>query len=335
MGTTILNDKLSELMPVLKTRDHFLVVGHVDPDADCVGSMLALTWALRQLGKRCDPISSDPIPGNCSFLPGAKDILRANDVDPDDYQVLVVVDCEPNRTGLVASWNSRFDCIINIDHHITNVSTAPFVWVDPVAAATGELIYSLISRLGLTLSQDAADMLYTAIAGDTGFFRFNNTTKRVMHIAAELIGCGVKPDIISRHLNETHSWAYMQLIRQVLGTLERTPDGRVSWIHISSDMLAAAGMQWSETDSLVQYPRMLAGIEVALILREIWPNEIRVGLRSQSYVDVSKIAGVFGGGGHQRAAGCTIHLPYKEALAALLKVIEAALEPSNAVALGD
>jgi phosphoesterase RecJ-like protein len=335
MSVILPDDRFAQLMPVLNAIDSCLVIGHIDPDADCIGSMLAVTWALRQLGKRCDPVSSDPIPANCAFLPGVDEIMRAEDVDIGAYQVLVVVDCEPDRTGLALPLLEQFESVINIDHHITNMNTAPLAWVDPTAAATGELVYALISRLGLQLNRDAAVMLYTAIAGDTGFFRYSNTTARAMRIAADLIGCGVQPDVISRHLNETHSWAYMQLVRQALSTLSRTPDGKVAWIFISKDMLDVAGMQWNETDSLVQYPRMLAGIEVALILREIGPNEIRVGLRSQTYVDVSRIAGVFGGGGHQRAAGCTIRLPYQEALTALLHEIKVALASPGAVAWGD
>jgi phosphoesterase RecJ-like protein len=148
---------------------------------------------------------------------------------------------------------------------------------------------------------------------DTGSFRFSNTTASILRVGAELVALGAQPDVIARQLYETHSVAYLHLLQTVLATFTTSPDGKVAWIFITSAALDHAGVRKDETEGLVQYPRMIAGVEVALVFREISSAEVRVGFRSREYVDVSSIAREFGGGGHAKAAGCTIRATLLEA----------------------
>lgn len=315
------SDQLNSVAAVanaLRLGDRFLLIGHVDPDPDCIGSLLALDWALTKLGKKSCPVAPDPVQPTWRFLPGFSRLHLPQEIDPAEWRCLVVVDCELSRIGSVAANADQFAQIINIDHHLTNPQTAPVRLVDPGAAASGELIYQVIDALGVPLDADAATLLYTAIMADTGAFRFSNTSARTLHIAAELVGLGAQPDAIARHIYETHSWGYLQLLQRVLATLDRSADGKVAWITVTADMLAQEGVRKDETEGLVQYPRMVSGVEIALVFREIGPQEVRVGFRSRERVDVSRLAREFGGGGHAKAAGCTIRLPLNQARAAVV-----------------
>jgi phosphoesterase RecJ-like protein len=207
-----IHEQLAKVVAALQAGDHFLIVGHVDPDPDCLGSMLALHWALRRLGKTSLPVAPDQIPTTCRFLPGVEQIRLPQDVNPLDFNVLVVVDCEPGRTGQVAAWLHHFTQVVNIDHHVTNSAEVPTTYLDPKAAAAGEMVHAIIKALGLHLDQEVATLLYTAIMADTGSFRFSNTNARVLQVGAELIEMGANPDLIAQQIYETHSWGYLQLL---------------------------------------------------------------------------------------------------------------------------
>jgi phosphoesterase RecJ-like protein len=311
----------------LRSGDRFLLTGHVDPDLDCLGSVLTLDWALRHMGKVSIPFSPDPLAPGWSFLPGSERVRLPGQVNQDEWDILVAIDCDVGRTGPAAEWAKTASGIINIDHHATNPADVQVLLLDPNAAATGQLIHGLVAALGLKLDVSAATLLYAAIVSDTGSFRFSNTSAEVLEVAADLVKHGADPGFIAARLYEAHTWGYIQVLRQVLQTLQQSDDGKVAWATLGAGVLEEYGVSKGESEGLVQYPRMIDGVEVALVFRELGPQETRVSLRSKGPVDVSLLAQEFGGGGHSRASGCTLYLPLADArrrvLARVSEVVEA------------
>jgi len=301
--------QLKSVAALLKSEDRFLLACHVDPDPDCIGSMLALDWALRSMGKQSCPVSPDPLLPQWKFLPWQDRVRAPHQVNTDDWEIMIAVDCEINRTGPLAEWADKARLLLNIDHHVTNTKQADVTLLNANAAATAELIYDLITELGLSITPPVATLLYAALMADTGAFRFSNTNARVLHLAADLVEKGAAPDIIAREIYDTRSWAYVQLLRRVLATLELGCNGKAAWATLSATDMVAAGVQKDESEGMIQFPRMIQGVEVAILFREIGPKEVRVSFRSREWVDVSRLAQEFGGGGHARAAGCTIQQP--------------------------
>ena len=297
----------------LQQGDRYVLAGHVDPDPDCVGSILALDWALRSLEKTSIPVIPEPILPSWHFFPYRERLRSPEQVNRDEWDNLVVVDCEVERTGAVAEWAKSAHMVINIDHHVTNAGTVAIRLLDTTAAASGELIYDLIATLGLSLNPEVATLLFAAIVSDTGSFRFSNTDERILHTAADLVHHGARPDYIARELYENHTWGFAKLLQRVLATMERSEDGQVAWITVTNDMLSQTDARKDEAEGLIKYPRMIDGVEVAMAFREIGPEETRVGFRSKERVDVSAVAAEFGGGGHARASGCTLSLPVAQA----------------------
>ncbi|HHY92290.1 MAG TPA: bifunctional oligoribonuclease/PAP phosphatase NrnA [Firmicutes bacterium] len=305
-----------------------LLFCHVDPDGDAIGSLLGLGLALTPTGCRVTLVSPDGVPPNYAFLPGAEQVQRAA-VPPETGSVVIVLDCgDLGRLGPAREAVARHPRIVNIDHHPTNDRFGTYNLVDPSAAATAELVLALLEELQLALTLPVATCLYTGLYTDTGGFRYENTRPRVHRAAERLLEVGVKPWEVADSVYNTKPLAQILLLREALGRLELSADGRIAWMSLPQDVLARCGIQ--ETDGLIDYPRMIAGVEIAMLLRETEEGAVRVGFRSRR-VDVSRLALRFGGGGHVRAAGCTVPGP----LAAAEKAVLAAAAETLQEAVGN
>lgn len=319
-------DSLAAMAAALLRHDSLVITCHVDPDPDCLGSMLALEWGLTRLGKQVAMVSSDPVREESRFLPGA-DRVRQAPAPPAD--ALIIVDCDSSRIGAVRKQLSQYEYVYNIDHHVTNTGEGALHYVDPQAAATGEIIFRLLTdHWRLPLDATAATNLYAALMADTGSFRYSNTTAATLHIAAQLVAAGAKPDEIAGSFYDDTSWNALMLLKLSLDTLAKSADGRVAWMVVTRDMLAQAGAVDDDSSGFVQYPRSIRGVEAALLLRELADGQTRVSLRSRGRVDVSAVAAAFGGGGHPGASGCTINAPISEALDRLLAELSKAMPPA-------
>lgn len=302
----------------------FLIVGHVDPDPDAIGSVLALDRVLRAMNKQSAPLSADAPAANWDFMPGVDRIVSPADVEADRSTVLVVLDGELNRAGSAAGLAKSAGLTVNIDHHETNPLVCDVNWVVPEAPATGVLVYHLIKALGAPIDAGTATCLYAALWSDTGSFRFPNTTAESFEIAAELVRLGARPDQIARRLGEK-STGYMRLLSRFLSTLQQSPDGRIAWACLTQKMVEEAGAEPYDTEGLMQYPMMISGVELGFLLRETGSGDVRVSLRSRGSVDVSAVAASLGGGGHARAAGATVEGDVAAAQRLVLERMEAAL----------
>lgn len=296
---------LSAICRVLREKDRFLISCHENPEGDAIGSELALALALRKMGKTATVLNADPVPANLLFLPGAGTVVFSE--DGSNYDVAVVVDCgSPERTGRVGQELRKCPLLINIDHHRTNGDLGDLSLVDPDAAATGLLIHRVLSAMEYEIGLDVATNIYVAVLTDTGSFHYGSSSPEAFEVAGEMVRRGVDPWSVAEQVYETQSALRLRLLGRVLDSLEVSADGRVACITTMRKDLREFSAGKDALEGFINYPRSIVGVEVAVSLREEEGDDFRVSFRSKGRVDVSAVAGRFGGGGHRNAAGCTI-----------------------------
>jgi bifunctional oligoribonuclease and PAP phosphatase NrnA len=280
-----------------------LMLGHVHPDADVLGTLMALGLALQARGWQVVYGGPHPAPGALGFLPGIEryEVLKAVE---GPFDVAVLTDCpNPGRTeGLIDQAKAAAEVVVNIDHHPDNRRYGHVNWVDTSAAATGEMVYRLLVGLGLPLTPPIATNLFTAIHTDTGSFRYSNVTPATFQIAAELVTAGADPAAVSSAIYERRASDSLRWLGESLARVQVSDDGRVAWLALPS---GAVPETFVESEELVNYPRSIASVRVACLLRALGP-QVKVSLRGKGDVDVQRIAARFGGGGHPNAAGFTV-----------------------------
>ncbi|MDK2926593.1 MAG: bifunctional oligoribonuclease and phosphatase NrnA [Bacillota bacterium] len=314
--------KTAAVKRLIAESSEVVLLCHIDPDGDAVGSLLGLGLALLAGGHRVTMISPDGVPHNYAFLPGADRVEKAAAAGGDP--VVLVLDCgDLERLGPLKEWAAHQGKLVNIDHHPTNQGFGRYNLVDPGAAATAELVLALIEELALPLTPQVANCLYTGLHTDTGGFRYENTSARAHRAAERLLAAGAKPWEIAENVYNTKPLAQVVLLREALARLEMDESGRIAWMSLPRSVFAACGT--NDTGGLIDYPRMIAGVEVALLFKEVEDGTVRVGLRSRR-VDVSRLALRFGGGGHARAAGCSVAGPLAHAERVVLAAARQALE---------
>ena len=298
------------------------VTGHIHPDGDCLGSMLALAEYLEAAGKKVLLLLDDEIHGY-DFLPGSANIRRPGK-NPVNVDLLVVVDASDIER--ISSVRDVVDAkILNIDHHISNTGFADYLYMNTQASATGEIILELLRLFDTNISINQAINLYTAIATDCGFFRYANTTATTLRYAAELIEAGAQPHTISEYL-ETRPLKSILILKRILDTLEIHHDGFIASITLTPDIIGENGSE--STEGLINYPRNIEGVEIAIMFKIVDENTTRVSFRSRN-ADVSKLAMSFGGGGHARAAGCTINGKFSSVKRKVLSAAEKVLKEAG------
>ncbi len=291
---------LAEIAKVLQTTDKIVLTTHVNSDGDALGSLLGLYMALRKLGKEVEMFIDDDLSPQFVFLPEIKEIKKPVPGAIFKADLLVVLDASDyERIGKVGEFVQATK-VMNIDHHISNKGFSDFRFLDIHAAATCEIIFTLIKELGVEIDKAMAIALYTGIVTDCGFFRYANTTSATLRIAAELLDAEVEPNEIADFL-EMQTVENLHILPKVLDTLEFYFDGLIASISIVPSLYR----EDMDGDAFIKYPRYVDGVEVAILFKGVASDVTRISMRSRK-LDVSKIALEFGGGGHMRAAGCTI-----------------------------
>lgn len=308
---------LTEIIHQLQRAQTIVLTSHLHPDGDSLGSQLALYHYLLSIDKRVYMILDDDVPSLYKFLPGYDKIQRPT--ERMEVDLLIILDAsDKERIGRVSEFITA--PTLNIDHHISNKKFADFWYIDNSAAATGEIIYQLLSQMDASITQSIATCIYTAIATDCGFFQYANTTPQTMHIAANLLQYGVFPNQIAE-IMETKSFESVFLLADILKTLDLHANGKISTITLTPDIMNKI----DNTEGVVNYPRCIEGVEVAVLFKCSNEGSCRVSLRSKT-IDVSKVALHFNGGGHSKAAGCTITDNYDNAKRELLDILTKALQ---------
>ena len=302
-----------ELIALIGKEKTFFIATHINPDGDALGSSLALSLALESLGKETALYGRDHIPELYHFLPGHE---RFSNVLPPGRSPLIILDCnEPERAGLS---DGSLPYSVVIDHHETVRDFGDIRWIDPAAPATGMMVYSLIKSLGVRITADMATNLYTAIAVDTGTFRYSNTDSEVLRVSAELVDSGADPGVISVALYESWSDGRFRLLLRVLDTLEVVGDIGISFV--TRAMFAETGTTPEDTEHFSNFPRMMKRLTISAFFREV-DGGWKVSLRSRGEVDVARIAEMFRGGGHRNAAGYKVAADMKTAKEMLIKAV--------------
>ena len=298
--------ELKEAAKKLKAAKKILVTAHVIPDGDAVGSSLALYRMLRALNKDVRVFIDDTIRKNLAALPDFDKLERPTEGEKLDADLLVILDTQPDRIGGMRQAAEGIP-ILNIDHHVTNSGAGVDIYLDPKAAATCEIIFELSKLLKVKLDKETAICLYTGIVTDTGFFNYANTRPSTLRAAAELIEAGVEPNKVSEQM-EKKSLSDVQGEIDALQTMKIFFEGKAAGLFIDEEL----SKRIESTEGFIDLIRIIDGVEVAFLLHCKAENYCRVSMRSKT-VDVSAIAHKLGGGGHIRAAGCSINAPFDEA----------------------
>jgi bifunctional oligoribonuclease and PAP phosphatase NrnA len=301
-----------------------LMLGHVHPDADVLGTLFALGSNLEAREWSVTYAGPHPVPAGLGFLPGAArwQVWRGS---PRRFGVIVLTDC-PNdkRTeGLLESARDGSSQVLNIDHHPDNRRYGTVNWIDSTAAATGEMVFDLIRALGGRVTPAIALNLFTAIHTDTGSFRYSNTTAKTFRIAAELTAAGADPAVVAEELYQRRSPDALARLGDILHRVEVSGDGRLAWLTLPRELAAEA---FVAAEDLVTYPRSIDGVKVALLFSEERDGLVKVSLRGKGDIAVNRIAQRFGGGGHDNAAGCTVRGTLADVTAAVLDAVRLALD---------
>jgi bifunctional oligoribonuclease and PAP phosphatase NrnA len=304
-----------ELLSFLREKNDFFIATHINPEGDALGSALALSMALETLGKKTVLYDRDGVPDIYKYLPGQERFIQSvQDLQPSAFNLLLL-DCNTlERAGIEGV---RFKSSAVIDHHGTEKNFGDMKWIEPKAAATGLMVFYIVRELGVTLTREIAINLYSAIAIDTGTFRFSNTTTEVLMVASELAEAGARPGYVANKLYETWSEQRFHLLIMALNTLE-IRDG-VAFTFVTKEMFRKTGSGPDDTENFAGLPRMMKDIVISVFFREIDDNGWKVSLRSRGDINVADLAVSFGGGGHKNAAGYTIKATIEDAKQALLK----------------
>jgi len=310
------------LAPFERRAGRALMLGHVHPDADVLGTLLALGLALEDRGWQVAYGGPHPAPAPLGFLPGIERYRRLTAIE-GAFDVAVLTDCpNPQRTeGLIDQARRAAAVVVNVDHHPDNRRYGHVNWIDVTASATGEMVHELLAALGCALTPAIATNLFTAIHTDTGSFRYSNVTARTFRIAAALVAAGARPALVSEWLYERRAADALRWLGVALARVEVSEDGRIAWLALPAGAVPAG---FVESEELVNYPRSVASVRVACLFREL-DGQVKVSLRGKGDVDVQRVAAQFGGGGHPNAAGCTVGGPLAEATRGVLAAVRAAI----------
>jgi bifunctional oligoribonuclease and PAP phosphatase NrnA len=311
-----------EISKLLSKAGGVAIFPHVSADGDAIGSSLALGLALRNAGKTVKIYIEENIPTVFKFLPG---LDLADSYNESDEVMDVNIALDTGDVGRLASRAETFfkaPCTINIDHHVTNTNFGHLNFVDALSASTGEIVYSLIKQMKLEIDTDIAMCLYTAIATDTGGFQYGNTTAETHRIAAELLETGINVGELSQRIFDNTTYEKLKLTQKSIELLELHENSKLAVVVLSLEDIRSTGAKDEDCDGIVNIGRSIEGVEVSVLIKEKENNEVRVNLRSKSYVDVSEVAATLDGGGHKRAAGCTVKGSIEDAKTKIINAIK-------------
>lgn len=308
-----------DVAEVLRGATRISAFCHENPDGDTLGAALAIAGAAERLGKQAEVVSGDPVPPFLAFLPGADRVRRTPAFEPD---VAVVVDAgELTRIGPVvterADWFARAR-IVNIDHHVSNPGYGSAVWIDSTAAATCEMVTLLLPELGVPLDAELATVLLAGIVQDTHTFAHPNATPRTLRVAAELLEAGAPLAAVNRAIYADKPFSTLALWGLILAGAESLAEGRIVHASMTTAMLAATNEQPTAAEGFVDLLGSTRLADVNVLFKEVGPAQVRISVRTSARADAVAICAAFAGGGHPRAAGCTIDRSLPEARALLL-----------------
>jgi bifunctional oligoribonuclease and PAP phosphatase NrnA len=322
---------VKEVVAALRAAERVTTICHENPDGDTLGAAIAIAIAAERLGKQAEVVSGDPPPAFLAFLPRIAQVRRAPALEPD---LAVVVDAgDLARTGSVAvehaDWLARAR-IANIDHHVSNPSFGQANWVDPDAAATCEMVARLLPELGVLLDAELATALLAGIVQDTHTFAHPNATPRTLRVAADLVEAGADLSAINRAVYADKPYSTLALWGMMLAGIGQRCDGRIVFASMTAAMLREVGESPTASEGFVDLLASTKAADVTVLFKEVDDASTRVSVRTTERADAVAITSAFGGGGHSRAAGCTVTAPLDEARERVLAECERELVRADA-----
>lgn len=301
--TDVTDAERRRLIEILSAEDDILVGCHVQPDGDALGSLLALGLFLKEQGKIVHMGWGERmmVPPQYRFLPGIDLLTPTGMLSP---RVLVTVDAaNRERLGALRPLAETTPVVINIDHHPDNERFGHVNLVEPGASSVAEILYGLFQAWGRPISQPVALCLYVGIVTDTGRFQYSNTSSRTLRVAADLVELGINPTAVFQNLYEHNPFSWIKIVGRGLDRAVFLEELGLVYTVLRADDFRDTGSTMAETENLIDWLRSVEGAEVAAVLKELPDGKVKVSLRSKGRVDVGRIAGEMGGGGHHNAAG--------------------------------
>lgn len=296
---------IDAILSTINRGQRFLVAAHGNPDGDALASTMALANALLEMGKEVVAYNQDGMSAELAFLPGSSMVVDSLDANERFDAGFILDSGELRRAG--SHLKDHCMSLVNIDHHPHSENFGSIYYVDESACATGALIYRILKAAGHIISLPVATCIYTAILTDTGSFRYSNADPEAFEIASELVSLGVSPWDVSANIYENRPEKQLRLLTAALETMIISDCGQLGAVSVTNQMLAETGTGPEHTDGLINYPRSIQGVKVALLFRQITDDCFKIGFRSKGEVNVGELARQLGGGGHHNAAGATLN----------------------------
>lgn len=313
------NHGLDAVLDIMRRGRRFAVCSHARPDGDAVGSLLACGMLLAQLDRQAELFSADPVPQIYRGLPCAETIRHVARVD-GTFDAVILLECDGIARTRLSGLEGRV--LVNIDHHASWRAFADVNWIDEQACAVAEMIYRLALAAGAEITPAMAACLYAAVLTDTGSFCYEGTDVHAFELARDLVGRGADPAAIAREVYFSNPLPKMLLLGAALTRLKR--DGRLAWLWVTNEDMDRAQATEEDCEGIVNYAIGIAGVDAAVLLRELPDGKVRLSLRSKGSVNVARIAASFGGGGHLHAGGCTLEGPLDAAAERILATMRRA-----------
>ena len=300
-----MSESLRRAAEILSAAKSVVVMGHIGPDGDALGSMLAVARGAANAGKQAYATFGEPFVVGKQFSFLDTTLLVPPGEVPESVDVAVVVDTSvATRLGSALPIVERAGTVVVVDHHLSqDGQIGDVLVVDTAAGAAAQVVHRLLGELGWGIDKEMATALYVGIVTDTGRFQYSATSPEVHRITADLIEAGVEPAVVSRHVYEESPFAYLGVAGAVLSRSRLDTERRLVWSLLTRTDLADANLKYEDADGLIDLIRIAEESDVACLLRELGDGKYKGSLRSRGRVDVSEIAARFGGGGHHNAAG--------------------------------
>jgi phosphoesterase RecJ-like protein len=295
------------LIQALQAAESIVLTTHRTPDADGIGSQIALYHVLKAAGKEVAMCNRDVVPRICRFLDGA-DAIRVGECHTRPHDARLIISLDAGARSRLGMPDAFFDgaTLINIDHHASNTRYGDINMVDARYCATGAMVFDFIRAFGATLNAAAAEAIYAAVLTDTASFRLTTVTPEVHRMVAELIEAGAQPAEVAASVYGSQRACRFVLLRHALETLELHDHGRSAWLHVDASMYAESGGDAEDTEGFIDYARSIEGVRIAVFLRPEGEGGWKASFRGRKGADVGQLATDLGGGGHRYAAGCSL-----------------------------
>jgi len=313
MRTLDLETEFKRLEELIVSSETFFLAGHLNPDGDTIGSMLAIASVLKRMGKKVTLFSQDPIPENLRFLPQARSVRSR--LPKGKFDAAILLECSvPSRGGALEPVLKRSGKVVNIDHHKTSEFYGDINIVEPHSSSTAEIVYRLFHNMTVKVTRREATCLYTGMVTDTGRFHFPATSPRTLEIASRLLETGFKFSRINDLLYATKACESLKILGRALESLELKYGGKLAVLTLKVKDFKEFDARSEHSENVINYGMMPPGVKAAVMFREE-SERISVTFRSRGHLDVSLVAKSFGGGGHRNASGCRMKATLDEARA--------------------